>query len=118
MRESGGFAVLEAFREQGILLPVIVMTVRGNVATAVRPMRAGAFGVRREPFDDAPPLAILAQAIERVAALSPREHEVLAGLLTGLPNKTIGYDLNISVRTVEVHPARLISGSVRRRSGR
>jgi FixJ family two-component response regulator len=34
MRESGGFAVLEAFREQGILLPVIVMTVRGNVATA------------------------------------------------------------------------------------
>jgi two-component system, LuxR family, response regulator FixJ len=108
MPRMDGFAVLEAFHEQGILLPVIVMTVRGNVATAVRAMRAGAFDVRREPFDDAPPLAILAQAIERVAALSPREHGVLAGLLTGLPNKTIGYDLNFCVRTVEVHPARLM----------
>ena len=49
----------------------------------------------------------MAQAIERVAALSPREHEVLAGLLAGRPNKTIAYDLNISVRTVEVHRARL-----------
>ena len=41
-------------------------------------------------------------------ALSPREHEVLAGLLAGLHNKTIAYDLNISVRTVEVHRARLM----------
>ena len=47
----------------------------------------------------------VAQAIERIAALSPREHEVLAGLLAGRPNKTIAYDLNISVRTVEVHRA-------------
>ena len=56
----------------------------------------------------------VAQAIERIAALSPREHDVLAGLLAGRPNKTIAYDLNISVRTVEVHRARLWSGSVRR----
>jgi DNA-binding CsgD family transcriptional regulator len=50
----------------------------------------------------------MAQAIERIAALSPREHEVLAGLLPSLTNKTIAYDLKISVRTVEVHPARLM----------
>jgi two-component system response regulator FixJ len=49
----------------------------------------------------------VAQAIERIAALSPREHDVLAGLLAGRPNRTIAYDLNISVRTVEVHRARL-----------
>ena len=58
MPRMDGFAVLEAFREQGILLPVIVMTVRGNVATAVRPMRAGAFVFVEKPFDDAPLLAI------------------------------------------------------------
>jgi two-component system response regulator FixJ len=124
MPRMDGFAVLEAFHKQGIRLPVIVMTVRGDVATAVRAMRAGAFEFVEKPFDDAALLAVIdtalahpgpfrhelevAQAIERIAALSPREHEVLAGLLAGLPNKTIGYDLNISVRTVEVHRARLM----------
>jgi two-component system, LuxR family, response regulator FixJ len=122
MPRMDGLAVLEASRKQGIRLPVIVMTVHGNVATAVRAMRSGAFEFEK-PFDDAPLLAMIhnalthpgpfrqesevAQAIERIAALSPREHEVLAGLLAGRPNKTIAYDLNISVRTVEVHRARL-----------
>ena len=122
MPRMDGLAVLEASRKQGIRLPVIVMTVHGNVATAVRAMRSGAFEFEK-PFDDAPLLAMIhnalthpgpfrqvsevAQAIERIAALSPREHDVLAGLLAGRPNKTIAYDLNISVRTVEVHRARL-----------
>jgi two-component system, LuxR family, response regulator FixJ len=124
MPHMDGFAVLEAFRKQGIRLPVIVMTVHGDVATAVRAMRAGAFEFVGKPFDDATLLAMIdnalthpgplrhelevAQAIERIAALSPREHEVLVSLLAGLPNKTIAYDLNISVRTVEVHRARLM----------
>ena len=127
MPRMDGLAVLEAFRKQGIRLPVIVMTVHGNVATAVRAMRAGAFEFEK-PFDDAPLLAMIdnalthpgffrqelevAQAIERIAALSPREHEVLAGLLAGRPNKTIAYDLNISVRTAEVHRARLGAAGV------
>ena len=124
MPRMDGFAVLESFRKQGIRLPVVVMTVHGNVATAVRAMRAGAFEFVEKPFDDTPLLAMIhnalthpgpfrhesevAQAIEQIAALSPREHEVLAGLLAGRPNKTIAYDLNISVRTVEVHRARLM----------
>jgi two-component system response regulator FixJ len=86
-------------------------------------MWSGAFEFEK-PFDDAPLLAMIhnalthagpfrqesevVQAIERIAALSPREHEVLAGLLAGRPNKTIAYDLNISVRTVQVHRARLM----------
>ena len=124
MPRMDGLAVLEAFRKQGVRLPVIVMTAHGNVATAVRAMRSGAFEFVEKPFDDAPLLAMIdnafthpgpfrhesevAQAIERIAALSPREHEVLAGLLSGRPNKAIAYDLNISVRTVEVHRARLM----------
>jgi two-component system, LuxR family, response regulator FixJ len=124
MPRMDGLAVLEAFRKQGVRLPVIVMTAHGNVATAMRAMRSGAFDFVEKPFDDAPLLAMIdnalthpgpfrhesevAQAIERIAALSPREHEVLAGLLSGRPNKAIAYDLNISVRTVEVHRARLM----------
>jgi len=40
--------------------------------------------------------------------LSPREREVLDGLVEGLPNKTIAYDLKISPRTVEIHRARVM----------
>ena len=45
----------------------------------------------------------------RVAALTPREREVLEGLANGLPNKTIAYDLGCSSRTVEVHRASLMA---------
>ena len=45
----------------------------------------------------------------RLRQLSPREREVLDGLVAGLPNKTIAYDLNISARTVEVHRANLMT---------
>ena len=124
MPRMDGLAVLEAFRKLGMRAPVIVMTVHGDVATAVRAMRAGASDFVVKPFDDAPLLAMIdkalvqpapyrqdlevAQAIERVATLSPREHQVLTGLLAGRPSKAIAFELNISVRTVEVHRARLM----------
>ena len=47
-------------------------------------------------------------AIAKLELLSPRELEVLQGLLAGLPNKSIAYDLNISPRTVEIHRARVM----------
>ena len=50
----------------------------------------------------------IADAIRRLATLSPREREVLDGLLAGRPNKLIAYNLGISVRTVEVHRARMM----------
>jgi two-component system response regulator FixJ len=124
MPRMDGLAVLGAFRRLGMRTPVIVMTVHGDVATAVRAMRAGASDFVVKPFDDEPLLAMIdkalvqpapyrqdlevAQATERVATLSPREHQVLAGLLAGRPSKMIAFELNISVRTVEVHRARLM----------
>jgi two-component system response regulator FixJ len=45
----------------------------------------------------------------RLKALTPREHDVLRGLVRGHPNKTIAYDLDISPRTVEIHRANLMS---------
>jgi DNA-binding CsgD family transcriptional regulator/PAS domain-containing protein len=52
--------------------------------------------------------ADIADATRRIATLSPREREVLDGLLAGRPNKLIAYDLGISVRTVEVHRAHMM----------
>lgn len=124
MPHMDGLSVLEAFRKLGMHTPVIVLTVHGDVATAVRAMRAGASDFVVKPFDDEPLLAMIdkalvqpapyrqdvqaAQAIEQVATLSPREHQVLSGLLAGRPSKAIAFELNISVRTVEVHRARLM----------
>ena len=51
----------------------------------------------------------LAAIRAKLEALSPREREVLDGLVAGLPNKTIAYDLKISARTVEVHRANLMA---------
>ncbi|HLQ94618.1 MAG TPA: response regulator [Xanthobacteraceae bacterium] len=105
-------------------LHVVVMTGQGDVPTAVRAMKAGAVDFIEKPYDDevlikAIELALslprpsdrnreAAEAAERIAALSPRERQVLDALVAGRPNKVIAYDLSISARTVEVHRARMM----------
>ena len=102
-------------------LAVIVVTGQGDIQTAVR---AGATDFLEKPYSDHALLGSIemafgkgtfsdrdrdiADAARRVATLSPREREVLEGLLTGRPNKLIAYHLGISVRTVEVHRARMM----------
>ena len=65
----------------------------------------GAVAARQAAVERDP--AAIAAARE-LALLSPREREVLEGLLAGLPNKSIAYDLAISPRTVEIHRARVM----------
>jgi two-component system, LuxR family, response regulator FixJ len=105
-------------------LAVIVVTGQGDIQTAVRAMKAGAADFLEKPYSDHALLGSIeaafgkenqsardlgiADAVRRVASLSPREREVLDGLLAGRPNKLIAYDLGISVRTVEVHRARMM----------
>jgi two-component system, LuxR family, response regulator FixJ len=107
-----------------IRLPVIVMTAQGDVPTAVKAIKSGAVDFIEKPFDDQRLLEAIegalvtnwltdrtregTQAARRIAALSPREKQVLDGLVAGHANKTIAYDLGISVRTVEVHRAHLL----------
>jgi two-component system, LuxR family, response regulator FixJ len=101
-------------------IAVIVVTGQGDIQTAVRAMKAGAADFLEKPYSDEALLGSLEAAFEkeadldmadaarRVAILSTREHQVLDGLLAGRPNKLIAYDLGISVRTVEVHRARMM----------
>lgn len=126
MPEMDGLEVQQALHERGIAMPVIILTGHGDVSIAVRAMKAGAVDFIEKPFERDVLLAAIEAAFERLdasssassraeeaevvlAALSPREREVLEGLAQGLPNKTIAYDLGISARTVEVHRANVMS---------
>lgn len=107
-------------------LPVIIMTGHGDVRLAVEAMKAGALDFIEKPFDDEVLLSAIRVALDRydvtgdrekdvvqvrakLASLSPREHEVLQFLLAGRANKTIAFDLTLSVRTVEVHRASVMA---------
>jgi two-component system response regulator FixJ len=119
-----GFELQGHLQKVNASMPVIVMTGQGDVQSAVRAMKAGAVDFLEKPYgDDAlinaiesalagPDRANLdreaADAMARIAALSPREREVLDALAAGRPNKVIAFDLDISVRTVEVHRARMM----------
>jgi two-component system, LuxR family, response regulator FixJ len=119
-----GLELQARLHDLGVRLSLIVMTGHGDVPTAVRAMKAGALDFFEKPFDDERLIAAIeaaftdagetgrqietTEAARRVAALSPRERQVLEGLMAGQMNKAIAYDLGISVRTVEVHRARML----------
>jgi two-component system response regulator FixJ len=116
-----GLQLQEELARRGLRFSVIVMTGHGEVALAVRAMKAGAADFLEKPFDNdmllesirsalarAEPDAAASEASRRLAHLSVRERQVLEGLVAGLPNKTIAYDLEISPRTVEIYRARLM----------
>ena len=126
MPDMDGLQVQKALQERGIALPVIVMTGHGDVNVAVQAMKAGAVDFIEKPFEK----SVLSSALDegfarldqagrhhkradearvRLQTLTPREHDVLEGLVRGHPNKTIAYDLDISPRTVEIHRANLMS---------
>jgi two-component system response regulator FixJ len=125
MEGMDGLSLIEALRRQGVTLPVVVVTGHADVPLAVRAMRAGAMDFVEKPYSEERILEAVASALTalrtadqrrsleiqaeaQVAALSPRESEVLAALVAGKANKVIGFELGISPRTVEVHRANLM----------
>ncbi|MCU0890955.1 MAG: response regulator [Sandarakinorhabdus sp.] len=121
-----GLAVQQALKDRGIVLPVVIITGHGDVALAVRAMKAGAVDFLEKPFEKAALIASIENAQRRnegreelvrladqahaqLNALTPRERDVLNGLVEGQSNKVIAYDLGISPRTVEIHRANLMS---------
>ncbi|KKW90665.1 response regulator FixJ [Sphingobium chungbukense] len=125
MPDIDGLAVQQELRARGVMLPVVIMTGHGDIDMAVTAMKAGASDFIEKPFEKAALLACIetAQRLSvadrgasartedaraRLNILTDREREVLDGLVEGLPNKTIAYDLGISPRTVEIHRANLM----------
>jgi two-component system response regulator FixJ len=126
MPEMNGLELVTRLREVGVMLPVIVITGHGDVSLAVEALRAGVKDFIEKPFDDEAligsvraALATHVRASEEAAtrqrfatillALSGREREVLEGVVAGKLNKTIGFELGISPRTVEVYRAKMMS---------
>jgi two-component system response regulator FixJ len=118
-----GLELQSHLKQQGIQLQIVLMTGDGDVPTAVRAMKAGAFDFLEKPFDDEQLLRTIDAALysnasrnekvamaaaERIALLSPREKQVLEGLVAGQPNKVIAGHLGLSVRTIEGHRIRML----------
>jgi two-component system response regulator FixJ len=126
MPGMNGIELVRKLKSDGIACPVILITGHGDVALAVEAMKAGAIDFIEKPFDDAVLLGAIRSALDalpsnegdsaaraeaqaRLAELSPRERDVLQGVVAGKINKVIAHELNISPRTVEVYRANLMA---------
>jgi two-component system response regulator DctR len=126
MPGTSGLVMFERLVERGLLrlLPVIFLTGHGDVPTAVAAVKRGAFDFVEKPFSNNALVDRVEQALQRsadalaarrghdqlhkaLAELTEREREVMRLVVEGRPNKLIADALDISVRTVEVHRARV-----------
>ena len=126
MPEMNGIDLLKALRQQRPEVPVIVITGHGDISVAVEAMKLGAMDFLEKPFSDEALCTAVTRALDlredadrsdterseitdRLERLSPRERDVLIGLVAGKQNKVIANDLDISPRTVEVYRANLMT---------
>ena len=122
-----GLELIQRLNALKFTLPVIMMTGHGDIPLAVEAMKAGVVDFLEKPLDDAHLLRVIGKALDeatpaqeaeglqelrsRFDSLSPRERDVLTGVVAGRPNKVIAFDLGISPRTVEVYRAGLMAKS-------
>ncbi len=126
MPGMSGLDLQQALNDRGCRIPLLFITGHGDVAMAVRAMRAGALDFIEKPFRDQDLLDRINQALAlsaqqrsalaeaagiraRVAALTPREREIMDRIVAGQANKVIAVELGLSERTVEIHRAKVMS---------
>ena len=126
MRMSGmsGLDCFDQLRERQSTLPVIFLTGHGDVPLAVQTLKKGAFDFFEKPLNDNDLANRIEEALAhdvqqraanasvdslkaRLATLTSRERQIMELVLAGKFNKVIADELNISMRTVEVHRANL-----------
>lgn len=132
MPDIDGLELLRQLKAMDAMLPTIVVTGHGDVQMAVEAMKHGAIDFLEKPFSEDVLIesirraadraverrqteAAMDQVRQRVDLLSERERQVLKGVVAGLPNKSIAFELGISPRTVEVYRAGLM-GKMQARS--
>jgi two-component system, LuxR family, response regulator FixJ len=126
MPEIDGIELLKRIKGGHSTFPVLIMTGHGDVPLAVEAMKLGAIDFLEKPFEDDRLIAMIEAAIRqaepaakseavtqeiaaRVATLSPRERQVMDGLIAGFSNKLIAREYDISPRTIEVYRANVMT---------
>jgi two-component system, LuxR family, response regulator FixJ len=121
-----GIELLKRMKAGHSTFPIVIMTGHGDVPLAVEAMKLGAVDFLEKPFEDDRLVAMIETAIHRaepaarsealtqdiaarIASLSPRERQVMDGLIAGLSNKLIARDYDISPRTIEVYRANVMT---------
>jgi two-component system response regulator FixJ len=121
-----GIELLKRLKATRSAFPVVIMTGHGDVPLAVEAMKLGAVDFLEKPFEDERIIGMIDVAFRqaqsnaqgeamthdiasRIATLSPRERQVMDGLIAGLSNKLIARDYEISPRTIEVYRANVMT---------
>ena len=125
MPGTDGMELHEIMIDAGMTTPVIFITGHGDIPLAVSAIQKGASGFLTKPFEEGELLEKVSSAVEQnrsqkakhkrinelqtlLNELTPRETDVLSGIVKGRSNKQVAQDLNISPRTVEIHRARVM----------
>ncbi|MBC8022455.1 MAG: response regulator transcription factor [Burkholderiales bacterium] len=125
MPGMNGLDLQQYLKENGVLLPVIFLSGRADVAKAVRAVREGAIDFIEKPFDYRRVLALVDECLRRdaearekherrrtnaarIAQLTQREREVMELVVAGRMNREIAEKLDISIKTVEAHRAKIM----------
>lgn len=119
MPGMSGLQLQDELMRRRIALPLVFLTAHGDVPMAVEAMRKGARHFLEKPFSDQRILEVIDDALassaaaadpvaERIAALTLRERQMLDRVVAGKLNKTIADELDISIKTVELHRARMM----------
>jgi two-component system response regulator FixJ len=121
-----GIELLKRMKAANNRFPILIMTGHGDVPLAVEAMKLGAVDFLEKPFEDerlttmiegalrqAEPTvrneAVTQDIAARISSLSPRERQVMEGLIAGLSNKLIAREYDISPRTIEVYRANVMT---------
>ena len=121
-----GIELLKRLKAGSSMLPVVIMTGHGDVPLAVEAMKLGAIEFLEKPFEDDRLIGMIEAALRqaepgvkseaitleitsRIATLTPRERQVMDGLIAGLSNKLIAREYDISPRTIEVYRANVMT---------
>jgi len=121
-----GIELLKQLKASSNPYPVLIMTGHGDVPLAVNAMKLGAVDFLEKPFEDDRLISMIDVALKqaksgartesdraditaRIASLSPRERQIMEGLVAGLSNKLIAREYNISPRTIEVYRANVMT---------
>jgi two-component system, LuxR family, response regulator FixJ len=121
-----GMDLLKQLKNDRARLPVVIMTGHGDVPLAVEAMKLGAIDFIEKPFEDDRLIGMIETSLKqageearseavsqdiaaRIQSLSPRERQVMDGLIAGMSNKVIAREFDISPRTIEVYRANVMT---------